>query len=941
MRVGRPGSLLMALALLLIAVASAQKVEGLSEPVAGRIDFHYASPGLESLPGTDVHAGNSALLRAHLALDWHENWTKRGVVVDIGAPGDPDSITLSAPTVVYADGEYKLWYQATSGPFPVCNILYANSTDGITWVKHGVVLGPGTPGQDNYPYFPFVMKQGSVYKMWYSGYSAPDLSGIYRIYYATSSDGLVWNRQGLAIDVGAPGSYDDFFVYNPFVMYDGTYRMWYDGNDHTNVRIMYATSTDGITWMKRGVSLNLGAPGSKENVHVTSAAILNESGGYHMWYRGSDGSINRIFYATSSDGISWTGRKMVIDVGPANTESVHVNDPAVLHLPGKPYQVWYTGRSSSGVDRIHYATLSPFALPAPVDVAFYLDSVAPANVIGTNTTRVGALAQALSEITWRAVPLGHHIIYAVIDPLNRIAEMNESNNTASLQINVTNRPPIVDAGPDRVVFRNEVATLDGTATVDPDGDTLAYTWVQTGGRPVGLAGADTPMATLVPRYSGMYTFNLTALDPWGGFSNDTVRVTVTNRQPVADAGLDQTPMKRSRVILDGTGSSDPDGDVLSYTWVQTGGLPVALVGAGTASPSFIPSLSGQYVFRLTVDDGDGGTAIASTRINVTNADPVANAGSNQVVRKNTLVALDGASSSDSDGDTLTFAWVQTGGPSVTLFGAGGATPRFTPTASGVYAFQLTVDDGDGGASTSTVQVTVTNAKPTARAGDDASVMKNSVVTLDGSTSLDSDLDALTFNWTQTGGPHASLGGSNTIRPSFTASRVGTYVFLLTVNDGDGGIDNDTVKIVVWGRAPIPSLLADASTVETGTSINFDAGASSDPDGTIVDFKFDYGDGMKVNGTASTASHSYSTPGRYTVILTVTDDDGNTSSISVPIRINAPPAQPRDLLADIWWLIIIIVVLTIVVVFLAYERRKWKAKAGEAETETVESGENPK
>src|SRR4030067_978930 len=120
-----------------------------------------------------------------------------------------------------------MWYQATNLPYPIDAILYANSTNGITWVKHGVVLGPGTPGQDNYPYYVFVMKQGSVYKMWYSGYSASDLSGIYRIYYATSSDGLVWNRQGLAIDVGPPGSDDDFFADQAFVIYDGaTDSVW-------------------------------------------------------------------------------------------------------------------------------------------------------------------------------------------------------------------------------------------------------------------------------------------------------------------------------------------------------------------------------------------------------------------------------------------------------------------------------------------------------------------------------------------------------------------------------------------------------------------------------------------------------------------------------------------------------------------------------------------
>jgi hypothetical protein len=76
----------------------------------------------------------------------------------------------------------------------------------------------------------------------------------------------------------------------------------------------------------------------------------------------------------------------------------------------------------------------------------------------------------------------------------------------------------------------------------------------------------------------------------------------------------------------------------------------------------------------------------------------------------------------------------------------------------------------------------------------------------------------------------------------------------------------------------------------GSSIAFDGSASSDPDGTIVDFAFAFGDGTVGHGTASARAHLFSTSGTYTVTLTVTDDDGNTSSARVTVEIT-PTAPP--------------------------------------------------
>ncbi|NLG41867.1 MAG: hypothetical protein GX547_01365 [Phycisphaerae bacterium] len=95
-----------------------------------------------------------------------------------------------------------------------------------------------------------------------------------------------------------------------------------------------------------------------------------------------------------------------------------------------------------------------------------------------------------------------------------------------------------------------------------------------------------------------------------------------NQSPVANAGADQTVSAGSTVTLNGTGSSDADGDPLTFQWTQTAGTSVTLNNANTATASFTaPNISELLTFQLTVDDGNGGTASDSTSVTVTTTPP--------------------------------------------------------------------------------------------------------------------------------------------------------------------------------------------------------------------------------------------------------------------------------------------------------------------------------
>ncbi len=413
--------------------------------------------------------------------------------------------------------------------------------------------------------------------------------------------------------------------------------------------------------------------------------------------------------------------------------------------------------------------------------------------------------------------------------------------------------------------------------------------------------------------SGNWTITVTITDDDAGSGQDSVDI-VVNDPPEVDAGGDYLGTEGNEVALDAT-ATDADGDTLTLAWTYT--IDTADLGTTCAfsddtveDPTFSCTDDGTFTVTLTADDGVNPPVSDSATVTLSNADPevtIDDPDDGDLFGTTDTVNLSASFSDDgtNDSHTCTIDWgdltVEAGTVSETN-GSGTCTGSHTY-ASGNWTITVTITDDDAGSGQDSVDIVV-NDPPEVDAGGDYLGTEGNEVALD-ATATDADGDTLTLAWTYTIDT-ADLGttcafSDDTIEdPTFSCTDDGTFTVTLTADDGVNPPVSDSATVVLLNKAPdiainAPSFAAQyaipatvnliAPFTDPGANdshtctINWDENPPQPPEVFAANESGGNGDCNR--------SHLYTTPGVYTIVVTVTDDDNGTDSDSVMIIVYDP------------------------------------------------------
>jgi len=411
-----------------------------------------------------------------------------------------------------------------------------------------------------------------------------------------------------------------------------------------------------------------------------------------------------------------------------------------------------------------------------------------------------------------------------------------------------------------------VVSFDASSSSDTSGIIVAYQW-EFGDGTTGSGKVKTHTYEL----PGEYTARLTVTDDDG--AKDLTIQTIQVDQAAITASFVANPTSGESplsVDFDASGSFDPDGQSITYAWsFGDGSTGTGVVAKHTYYTAAI------YAVLLTVRNESGDEDQATVTIAVSEAATPGNAKPNaeftstpNVGETPFTVSFDASGSSDSDGYITSYQWTFGDGES-----GSGASTSHTYDDSGTHEVWLMVADNNGATdtATTTIQATASNVPPVASfSASPTSGEAPLEVSFNASASHDSDGSIVSYVWVFEDGEN---GSGATVTHTYSAA--GTYSAQLTVTDDDGVTDSTSRSIQVSPVPNIPptaSFTASPSSGDAPLTVEFDASASSDPDGTVISYEWTFGDGEHVSGV--TATHVYTNPGSYTAVLTVTDDDGS-------------------------------------------------------------------
>ena len=491
-----------------------------------------------------------------------------------------------------------------------------------------------------------------------------------------------------------------------------------------------------------------------------------------------------------------------------------------------------------------------------------------------------------------------------VEHLIRVRAVNElGEGTPSNSGRVTPTiPPIANTGSDQSITSGTEVTLDGSASSDSEDDAagtaLNYNWAQTSGTTVTLSSEDTAIATFTAPNVGAETtlvFTLTVTDSNGASSNAEVTINVqpiSNTEPIARAGDDQSITSGAEVTLDGSASSDSEDDAagtaLNYNWAQTSGATVTLSSTNTITATFTaPDVDAEtnLVFTLTVTDTAGAGSSDEVTISVL---PV-------LIFSGTI---DDYTYTVGEAASLTLP-IATGGRSPLTYTLDGlpngfsfdadsrilsGTPTLVDTSNVIYTV---TDSADATATLGFVidVITADNTPPTIALFEDSGALDNDGITNNGQITVSNLEDSATWHYSIDSGESFTQGG---------AISSGASSFVLV--EGVYSANQVQVRQIVSGvTSTIASFLSEITLDTTlpiiaiaNPTLNIARDTSYIPTATINE-----------RGTLEISGDTLNTGvlGTYNITFTATDIAANSATATQVIIVGpTTPSAPRDLSA---------------------------------------------
>jgi PKD repeat protein len=485
-------------------------------------------------------------------------------------------------------------------------------------------------------------------------------------------------------------------------------------------------------------------------------------------------------------------------------------------------------------------------------------------------------------------------------PVLTVTDSDGGYDTLNFTVIVNNIAPTVNAGSNIVVNEGATVNFSGTFTDPGAYDTHTATWdwgdltsgtgtVTEENLPPDATGTITGSHVYLD--DGIYYPKLTVNDDDGDSGQDTLTVTVNDLAPLADfKWAPQTQDEGYGVQFTDLSSSYPD-SISAWSW-NFGGL-----GTSTQqNPLFTFMDDGIYSVSLLVTDDDGSTDSISYSITISDLAPDAD--------------FSWSPDPQGEGSPVQFTDQSTSYPDVLVsrawvFGDGGSSSQQNPSHiyvdNGAYTVNLKVTDDDGSFDTVSSTVTIYNVAPIVNAGTDQTINEGGTVIFSGSFTDPGLLDTHTFVWDFGDGTTSS----SSLTPSHAYGDDGVFKVTLTVTDNDGGVGVDNIFVTVNNVAP--SVYTTGKTVTLNENVPFNISAiATDPgsDDLTLSWNFELGptiDNIYFNNGISPdpasspdlnpinisdiVNHNYGDNGVFNVTLTVTDDDGGSTSTTIKITVN--------------------------------------------------------